>query len=797
MRQINLLGPASRKVRQQSLSFGEFDLNLSAEELRKSGVLIKLPPQPFHLLVLLASQQGEVISREEIKRNLWDDDTNVDFEAGVNKSIKQIREALGDDAGQPRYLKTLPRRGYCFIAPVTCHQKANSTAVDQSCAAPGHESQADNHSLLHRPKKYSLTSRRRLLTTLLGLALVASAAFLVSRFAWSRGRTVKNDRQNLVVSEFTNTTGEAIFDDTLRQAVVAQLEQSPFLNLISDQQISRILVIMSQPGARLSVRIARQVCQRAGGVATVEGGIQKSGEEYALELRLVNCRSGTPLATESVLAQRREDVLKALNTAANKLRREIGEPLESVERYDVPLENATTPSLEALQAYSIGNTAAFLHNDSGAAVPHLQRAIGLDTNFAVAYARLSRCYYDLDDHTHAIETARKAYELRNRVSDRERFYIESHYYQIALGDLVSARATYELWAKEYPNDAIPFGTLGTLHAALGDYEKALTSYQQALRLDHNSGLAYDSVVYAYILLNRVDEAQAVINQEQAEGLTPVLSNIYDIAFLQGDEQGMQRTLSAAAGKNGYEDAMLFNHADALSYRGHITDARELVERAVSIAESSNEKETAAEYLAAAALNEASLGNFGVAEQQSSRALQLARGREVKAFAAIALAMAGRTREAQNLAEELNSELPEDTIVEFNYIPSIRGALFLAGHQPGQAIRALAPAAPYEMGSIGYVVLTPVYLRGYAYLMVGRPTAAAAEFEAILDRPSVVLNDPIGALARLGLGRAYAAAGETAKAKTAYQDFLDEWKNADSNIPILKQAKSEYALISGK
>jgi eukaryotic-like serine/threonine-protein kinase len=257
---------------------------------------------------------------------------------------------------------------------------------------------------------------------------------------------------------------------------------------------------------------------------------------------------------------------------------------------------------------------------------------------------------------------------------------------------------------------------------------------------------------------------------------------------------MQRALSAAVGKKGDEDAMLFNHADTLTYKGHLSDARGLVQRAVLIAQRNNENETAAEYLAAAAVNEACVGNFVVVQRQTSRALQLAQGREVKAFSALALALAGQTREAQHLTEELNAELPDDTIVQFNYIPSIEGASFLAGPQPHQAIRALAPAAPYEMGSIGYVVLTPVYLRGYAYLMAGRPTAAAAEFQAILDRPSIAVNDPIGALARLGLGRAYAAAGETAKAKTGYQDFLELWKNADPDIPLLKQAKSEYARI---
>jgi eukaryotic-like serine/threonine-protein kinase len=784
-------------VRQQSLSFGEFDLNLAAEELRKSGVLLKLPPQPFQLLVLLTSRPGEVVTREEIRKQLWAEDTNVDFEAGVNKSINQIREALGDDAGQPRYLKTLPRRGYCFIAPVRGQDTTGSNLPAQSPASIAQGNLAEEVVAAPPPKQPWLDHRRKLLATVIVIVFLASAVLFVRRLMWSRAGIARRDPHVIVVSEITNTTGETIFDDTLRHAVVAQLEQSPFLNLVSDRQISHILVTMSQPGIRLSQQIARQVCQRAGGEATVEGSIQETEDRYALELRVVDCRSGNLLTAESILARRRDDVLGALNTATNKLRRDIGEPLESVQRYDVPLQNVTTPSLEALQAYSVGASAAFLHNDCGSAIPLLQKAVRLDANFALAYATLSRCYYNVDDRTHAIETARKAYELRNRVSDRERFYIESNYYQVALGDLVSARATYELWAKEYPNDAVPFGSLGTLYAALGDYEKALSSYRQGLKLDPDSGLAYDSVAYAYMLLNRLDEAQAVIKQEEAKGTAPVLSNLYSIAFLQADEPGMQHALSAAAGKEGYEDAMLFNHADTLTYKGRLANARGLVERAVSIAQQSKENETAAEYLAAAALNEAWVGNAALAEGQSSSALQLAQGREVKAFSALALALVGRTRKAQHLAEELNAELPEDTIVQFNYIPSIKGASFLAEHRPDQAIRALAPAAPYEMGSIGYVVLSPVYLRGYAYLMAGRPTAAVAEFQAILDRPTIVVNDPIGALARLGLGRAYAAASETAKAKTAYQDLFEVWKNADPDIPLLKQAKSEYARISDR
>jgi len=668
---------------------------------------------------------------------------------------------------------------------------------------------------------------RRRLVALAAIALlvsVAAAGTLIFVNLRARRAPPLTNRDTVVLADFTNATGDPVFDGTLRQGLSAQLEQSPFLNLLSDTRIGHTLTLMVQPkDARLTGELAREVCQRTASAATIEGSIASLGRQYVLGLKAVNCHNGDLLAEEQATAEGKEQVLKALGEAAAKVRQKLGESLASVEKFDVPPENVTTPSLAALQAYSVGRAAGAKGNDDDA-IPFFQRAVAVDPKFAMAYARLGSNYANLGETAYAAENLRKAYELRERVSERERFYIESHYELFVTGDLEAARRVYELWVRTYPHDPIPRRNLGSnIYTVLGEYDEALAALQELLKRNPGSGSDYNNLVGNYLSLNRLDEARAAAQEARAQDLDSPATHIllYLVDFLQHDAAGMEREAAEVMGKPGYEDGMLGVESGTAAYAGRFARARELTRRAVESAQRADLKEAPANHEAGAALREALVGNTGLARQQARAALALSNGRDVEAFSALALGFAGDLAQATSLSNDLSKRFPRDTIAQSQYLPTIRAASILGGSKASQdadkAIEALVPAAPYELGS-GTVNfgLFPAYLRGEAYLVAHQGAAAATEFHKILDHRGVVLNEPIGALAQLGLGRAYALqAGVGAglvpaqtgrpqgaplqqdalvKARAAYQDFFSLWKDADPDIPILKEAKVEYAKL---
>jgi len=612
---------------------------------------------------------------------------------------------------------------------------------------------------------------------------------------YSRKAHALTDKDTIVLADFTNTTGDTVFDGALRQGLAVQLEQSPFLSLVSEQRIQQTLRLMGRSSdARLTPEIARDLCQRTHSTAVLDGSIASLGSQFVLGLRAVNCRTGDSLAQEQATADGKERVLKALGEAAAKLREKLGESLVTVQKLDTPIEQASTPSLEALQAYSLGRKTLVGKGDWAAAVPLFQRAIRLDPNFAMAYASLGVDYSNLGETTLASENTKKAYELRERVSEREKFYIESHYYQYVTGNLEKARQAYELWAQTYPRDLVPPSNLGVIYENLGEYDKALAESREALRLDPGSGASYANLVARYLYLNRLQEARATADEAQAKNLDspPLRFKLYLLAFLKNDAAGMAQQVAWSGGKPGVEDALLGGEADTAAYSGRLTKAREVSGRAVTSAERAEEKENAAGNEAEAALREALFGNAADARQRAAAALALSRGRDVQFYAALALAFAGDAARAQALADDLAKRFPEDTIVQFNYLPTIHAQLALSHNDSSKAIEALQAAAPYELGQGGG--LYPVYVRGEAYLAAHQGSEAAAEFQKIFDQRGVVGNEPIGALAHLGLARAYSMPGSTAKARSAYRDFLTLWKDADPDIPILLQARAEYSKL---
>jgi serine/threonine protein kinase len=609
----------------------------------------------------------------------------------------------------------------------------------------------------------------------------------------SRKAHAVTDKDTIVLADFTNTTGDPVFDGTLRQGLSVQLEQSPFLSIISDQQIQQTLQLMGQkPDTKLTPEIAQELCQRTGSAIVLDASIAQIGTQYLLTVKAVNCVSGKSLASTEAQASDKSHVLDALEKAALEIRKKLGESLSTVQKFDTPLEQATTPSLEALQGYSLGRKALENNDNDGTAVPLFQRAIRLDPNFAMAYASLGTCYWDRGRPTLASEPTKKAYELRERVSEREKFYIESQYYWNVTGNLEKARQVYELWAQTYPRDAAPHMNLADIYAAFGQHERALEQSLESHRLNANA-MSYSILVGHYISLNRLEEARAMIREAQAKKLDTddLHIELYTIAFLQNDVAGMTQQADWAAGREwGTQQWMLLFEAPTPAYFGQFRKARELSRQALALAEQAKDNAAAADAEGYEAYMEAVIGNATVARHQAAAALAHSTDRYRQCYAAFTLALAGDAARAQGVADDLAKRFPEDSSLQSNCLPMIHAQLALNRNAPSKAIDLVQAATLYELG----MGLRAVYVRGEAYLAAHQGAKAAAEFQKILDHPWLVGNNPIGALAHLQAGRAYAMQGDTAKAKAAYQDFLTLWKDADPAIPALIAAKAEYAKL---
>jgi eukaryotic-like serine/threonine-protein kinase len=650
------------------------------------------------------------------------------------------------------------------------------------------------------PAKPAAKSTRFPWAVVTGAAVMVIGLAMGSWLFFSRKAHALTDKDTIVLADFTNTTGDAVFDGTLKQGLAVQLEQSPFLSLVSEEGIHHTLRMMGQPAnARLTPEIAREVCQRTNSAAALDGSIAVIGTQYNLILRAVNCASGDLLASTEAQPKDKNHVLDALGTVASEMRAKLGESLGTVQKYNTPLEQATTPSLEALQAYNLGYK-TWRAGDNAAALPFFQRATQLDPNFAMAYWAMGICYTNLGEMALSVENTRKAFELRERVSERERLLIESDYYNSVTGDLIKARRSAALGEQTYPRDPTFHLNLGVFSTSLGQYEAGLKEFLESLRLAPYDSFFYREVVFNYLLLNRVEKAEATAREAHEKGLDSSLAPVlYGIAFYQDDPAGMTQQVASAAGTAGDADLLLALEADTAAYFGSLGKAREFSRQAANSAERAGEKETAAGYYAVSALREALFGEADKARQQVTLAKGRSTGRDIDYGLALALAYAGDDARAQALADDLDKKFPEDTIVQFNYVPTLRARLALSHARPQQALDSLAAAAPYELGLASLSLynwpnLYPVYVRGEIYLAVHQGRQAAAEFQKILDHRGIVLNEPIGALARLQLGRAYSLQGDAAKTRAAYQDFFALWKGADPDIPILKEAKAEYAKL---
>jgi serine/threonine protein kinase/tetratricopeptide (TPR) repeat protein len=632
-----------------------------------------------------------------------------------------------------------------------------------------------------------------------GFGIAAAAAVAGGLWFWRAHASPKlSEKDTVVLGDFTNTTGDSVFDGTLRQGLEVQLEQSPFLSLLSEERIQQTLKLMEQsPNARLSPEVTREVCQRTSSTAALNGSIAQIGSQYTVILKAVNCANGDTLASVQEQASDKNHVLDALAKAGSDLRGKLGESLSTVAKFDTPLQQASTSSLEALQAYSLGRKMTGA-NDFAASIAPLQRAIKLDPNFSMAYAALGTAYNNIGEAGMAAEAGKKAYELRDRASEREKLYIDTHYHNFTTGDMEQAAKSYEAWLQSYPRDEIPYTNLGSIEALMGRYDKSLEDGQQAFRLNP-SGLNYSNLVTAFMVTNRFDEARATAEEAQAKKLdSPYLrAALYQLAFLKNDTAGMVQNVAWAAGKPGIEDVMLAMEADTNAYSGKLKRAEELTKQAVNSAAHADQKETAALYEAEAGVRQAFCGNAGAGKQHAEAALAMSNGRDVEYVAGVALAYTGDNARVQALLNEFAKRFPDDTLVKFIYAPTLRAGLALARRDPAKAVTELQTTVPYETGqavSAGTisVALYPVYVRAEAYRALKKGKEAAAEYQKIADNRGAVINGTIGVLGLLGSARAAALSGDSAKAKIAYQDFLAQWKDADADIPVFKEAKSEYA-----
>ena len=752
------------------LRFGIFEVDVRFREVRKQGVRIKLQEQPFHVLKVLLERPGEIVTREELRSQIWSADTFVDFDNSLNTSINKLREALGDSAENPRLIETVPRRGYRFIAPITGDTEKRKTTN----------------------KALGLRLWQR------GMVATAVIVMVTVGLLWrTRQPRRLTEKDTIVLGDFANPTGDAVFDGTLREGLSVELEQSPFLSLISEAEIHETLRMMERPAnTRLTPEITREVCQRTSSAVALDGSIALIGTRYNLILKAINCASGELLATTEGQANDKSHVLDALGKAASEMRRRLGESLSTVQKYNTPLEQATTPSLEALQAFTLGDKAVGLEGDAAAAVAFCQRAIQFDPNFASAYDLMGGANQALGKTALSAENIRKAFDLRKGVSELEKQEIEFDYYFIVIGDLVKARQSAVLGEQIYPRKPDFHLALGLVSNELGQYETGLKEDMEALRLVPHNSLNYRLVSYTYLLLNQAEKAVSTAQEAHAKGLDSSLVPIlYAIAFYRNDTAEMVRQVAASAAKQ--EDLLIALEADTAAYFGHLGRARELSRRASNSAKRAGEVETSATYEAVAALREGLFGNVTQAGQRQALAKARSGGRDK--YYAVLLALAYAEDRTQGLEDDFSARFHEDTVVQFNFLPTLRARLALNRSNPQRALDTLEVTAPHELGlpALGlynWPNLYPVYVRGEAYLAAHRGSEAAKEFQKILDHRGIVLNEPIGALAHLQLGRAYALQGDNAKARAAYQDFLTLWRDADPDIPILLEAKADYAKL---
>lgn len=800
--------------RARLFEFGPFRLNPQKRIVLRDSEPIPLTPKCFELLLALVDHSGEVLAKEELMDAVWQG--TVVEEGNLNRHISTLRKALGESPNDHRFIVTVPGCGYRFVADVR-------EIPEESSVRPWPEPRGNSSETVEAPLEgvarkatvHTITAPSSILpsrpasrflewspATLLLLALVIfvgvlGAAFLKSRLKPNPALTA-NDQ--ILIADFSNTTGDPVFDDALKQAVSVQLSQSPYLNILSDAKVHSILNLMTKPPSTpLSADVAREICQRGGAKAYIAGSIARLGAQYVIGLNAVDCRSGDSLARDQVVAPSKEQVLNALGGASASLRGKLGESLSTVREFDTPLVDATTPSLDALKAYSLGLQKDEV-NDADA-VPFFKRAIELDPDFASAYSALAVCYRNLGESGLARENFSRAFELRDHVSEREKLLISARYYDHVTGELQKAIDNYQLWIQAYPRDANAHANLASLYGASGQFDKSIEETQQAILLDPDSGTNYSNLILAQASLDRFDDAAKTFDLAMNRKIDDPIARVnwFGVAFVLGNSSEMDKQMAWSAGKPEGEDNFLAAKSDAEAYVGRDRSAREFSEKAFDSAMRNDEKETAAQWKMDEAIREAEFGYRDTAQKITSASLALTSSHDTQILAGIALARAGASGQAAKIANDLQKNYSLDTLVVNYWLAVIRASIELNHGDPQRAILLLQPAAPFELASpntwsgLGGPMY-PAFLRGESFLRMRRGADAAAEYQKILDHRGFMLACPLGALSHLGMARAYVLQDDAAKARAAYQDFFALWKDADPDVPILLRARAEFAAL---
>ena len=773
--------------------FGPFRVDPDKKLLLRDGETVAITPKAIETLVILLRNAGELVSREQMIEELWPD--SFVEEANLSQNIFMLRKALGDTPEDRRYIVTLPGRGYRFVGHVeTLPAEGDDNAVDPMVPV------SDTAGLETIDHKRGWTA-----IWIYAVAIIAGvvAGAIVSLFTGKPKAIALSEKDAVLICDFNNTTGDAVFDDTLRQGMAVQLAQSPMLTLVSEDRIERTLGLMGKPaGTRVTPDIARQVCQRARAAVLLEGSIARLGSRYVVGMQARSCRDGEILDEEQEQALRKEDVLKAVTQIAVRFRTRIGESRPAIALHDTPLAEATTPSLDALKAYSLGLRKIASESDS-AALPFFQRAIEIDPEFAMAYALEGRVYGDLGEAAASSDSTARAYQLRNRASDRERFWITTAYYMQVTENLEKAKQTCAVWDQSYPNDIFPHMFLaGVIDPVLGRHEDAIEHANRAITIDPDFGVLYYDLAIRNAALGRMQQAEEALQAANARGLqTPdVQLAAYDVAFLRHDSTAIDHIEHAARQSPLALEYVLQHKASGLAYLGKLREAARTMDMDSDIARRSGEKEAIALNFAGQAVWEALAGEAPDAVRHANTALSFTNDRAVQYGAALAMAISGDSARAQELASDLEKRFPEDTSVQISYLPVLRAQLALNQRDSAKAVDVLESAIPYEFGTPrsaihgNFGALYPAYLRGEAYLAAHQGAQAAAEFQKILEHSGIVGSDPMGAIAMLKVARAFSIQGDTAKTKKAYADFLALWKDADPNVPLLRRARSEFATI---
>jgi len=780
----------AEQTQKSVMRFGVFEANLPSGELRKHGLLIRVPGQPFKILAIFLERPGEVVTRDELRRSLWSAETFVDFEHSLNSAIKKLREALGDSAENPRYIETLPRLGYRFIAPVSSggpeatdeSTKAVESAKAVEPAPQPASAQAVSYPRYRFAHLYWLAHLR--LPAIAFVILVVGGAIW---FAVRRTPPLVTEQDSIVLADFENRTGDAAFDGTLKKVLEVEIGQSPYFNILPDQDVRQTLEYMRRrPDEPITKQVGLEICQRSSAKAVVSGSIASVGNRYVLTLEALNCATGGVLAEAEAEAGNKERVLRALHESAGKIRRKLGESRASIQRFGAPVEQVTTGSLDALKLFALGDELR-RQGKVAESIPFFKQASEIDPQFTLAYGRLGAAYANLSESGLAKEYLGKAFQLRERTSERERLYLAARYYENVSGEAGKTIDNYEVWRTAYPRDWIPFNNLGNKYTDLGQYEKAIEASREAVRLNPNHEFPYETLARAYKRANRYAEAKSIAESAIAKHLERwgIHGILYQIAFAEGDAGTMQRQAEWGIGKP-TEDETLMYEAFAAATAGRLRDARELWRRAFAVAHKNGLLDNAAAAVESQGSIEVAFHNFAEAKERAASALTL-EGANVSDDAALVVAQIGDLPRAESLADDLIRRHPLDTLVNEVGVPRIRAEVEIRRGQPAHAIDLLRNAAPYELRDF-----TVPYIRGEAYLSAHMGTDAAREFQKIVKNQGVDPISPYYPLAHLGLARAYALQGDNAASQRAYQNFFALWKDADQDIPILREAKSAYA-----